>query len=443
MYDQYIKVDKKFKSSVNLQYDLGNTEKLLQYVPTTDLCDVIKSYAKSILFGGTNRSTLLAGPYGKGKSYIMLVITFLFSKRANREVFEELLNKISAVDAELADYIRIIDERNIALLPVIIDNNESDDINQNFMLALRNSLKNDGLENIIPDSVFSECLKQIEIWENSNDINLIVLCEEKYKIDLSSLKNGLIDFSKDAYEKFLRLFECINHGYKFNALVGNDISKIYQSVTNSIHNYGYTGLFVIFDEFGVFLENKTPDFAVRLNKIQAFAEKCNSSSPDSMMCFCCITHKDISLYQKDRMFFDDFEKISGRFNQVRFDRSLEENYQILCNAIEKMEGYETLVTENRNSRNGLFKLIKNTGIYSSNSQLDYVISHGFPFNPIALYVLIQVSEKIAQNERTLFTFISDSDLYSFRYFITNNESGLLNVDSVSYTHLRAQETSQA
>lgn len=430
MYDKYIKVDKKFKSSVNLQYDLGNTEKILQYVPTTDLCDVIKSYAKSILFGETNRSTLLAGPYGKGKSYIMLVITFLFSKRANREVFEELLNKISAIDAELADYIRIIDERNIALLPVIIDNNESDDINQNFMLALRNSLKNERLENIIPDSVFSECLKQIEIWENSNDLNLLVLCEEKYKIDLSSLKNGLLDFSKDAYEKFLRLFECINHGYKFNALVGNDISKIYQSVTNSIHNYGYNGLFVIFDEFGVFLENKTPDFAVRLNKIQAFAEKCNSTSPEAMMCFCCITHKDISLYQKDKTFFDDFEKISGRFNQVRFDRSLEENYQIICNAIEKIEGYETIVTENRDSHKELYKFIKNSGIYSSGNQLDYVIIYGFPFNPIALYVLIQVSEKIAQNERTLFTFISDSDLYSFRYFITNNESGLLNVDYI-------------
>ena len=430
MYDQYIKINKKFKSSVNLQYDLWSTEKLLQYVPTTDLCDVIKSYAKSILFGGTNRSTILAGPYGKGKSYLMLVITYLFSKRTDREVFELLLEKISAVDSELAEYIRIIDKRKIALLPVIIDNNESDDINQNFMLALRYSLKAEGMENIIPDSAFSECLKQIEIWENSTDINLLVLCEEKYKIDLSTLKNGLQDFNKAAYEKFLRLFECVNHGYKFNALIGNDISKIYQSVANSIHNFGYTGLFVIFDEFGVFLENKTPDFAVKLNKIQAFAEKCNSSSPESMMCFCCITHKDISLYQSDKTYFDDFEKISGRFSRVRFDRSLDENYQILCDAIEKTNGYTTLVKENKETHKRLYGLIKNSGIYSSDRQLDYVINFGFPFNPIALYVLNQVSEKIAQNERTLFTFISDSDLYSFRYFITNNESVLLNVDYI-------------
>ena len=183
MYDQYITINKKFKSSVNLQYDLGNVDKLLQYVPTTDLCDVIKSYAKSVLFGDAYRSTLLAGPYGKGKSYIMLVITYLLSKRENREVFEALLRKISAIDAELADYIKVIDKENISLLPVIINNNDSDDINQNFMLALRNALKNEGLENIIPDSVFSECLKQIDIWENSVDLNILALCEEKYKIN--------------------------------------------------------------------------------------------------------------------------------------------------------------------------------------------------------------------------------------------------------------------
>ena len=90
MYDQYINIDKKFKSSVNLQYDLGNEEKILLYVPTTDLCDVIKGYVKSVLFENECKATLLAGPYGKGKSYIMLMITYLFSKR---EMFKLFLEK--------------------------------------------------------------------------------------------------------------------------------------------------------------------------------------------------------------------------------------------------------------------------------------------------------------------------------------------------------------
>ncbi len=430
MYDKYIKIDKKFKSSVNLQYDLCDEEKILQYVPTTDLCDVIKSYAKSILLGNSNRSTLLAGPYGKGKSYIMLILTFLFSKRENRKVFDTLLKKISEIDSELAQYIKIIDEEKISLLPVIINNNDSDDINQNFMLALNNSLKNAGIDSIVPNSIFAECLKQIEVWENSEDLDLLSLCQEKYKINLRNLKKGLKEYSRKAYEQFANLFECINHGYKFNALVGNDIANIYMSVSKSINEYGYTGLFVIFDEFGVFLENKTPDFAVKLNKIQAFAERCNSSTKEAQMYFCCITHKDISLYQKDKTFYDDFEKISGRFKQIRFDRSLDENYQIICNAIEKAKGYKSLVKEFYADIEDFYKSVKDSGIFNSESQLDFVMNYGFPFNPISLYVLIQVSEKIAQNERTLFTFISDSDSCSFRYFIANNSEGLLNVDYI-------------
>ena len=56
MYDNLIKVDKKFKASVNLQYDLSNEEKIRQYVPTTDLCDVIKKYIKAVL-ENNNKST--------------------------------------------------------------------------------------------------------------------------------------------------------------------------------------------------------------------------------------------------------------------------------------------------------------------------------------------------------------------------------------------------
>lgn len=430
MYDQYINIDKKFKSSVNLQYDLGNEEKILLYVPTTDLCDVIKGYVKSVLFENECKATLLAGPYGKGKSYIMLMITYLFSKRENRELFDAILQKIGIVDPELVDLIREVDKRKIHLLPVIINNNDSDDLNQNFMLAIRAALKSIGAEDIVPASVYSECLKQIDIWENSGDLNLIGVCEEKFKISLFGLKAGLKDFDKKAYENFLKIFECINHGYKFNALVGNDFASIYFAVANSVSQYGYTGLFVIFDEFGVFLENKTPDFAIRLNKIQSFAERCNSSPENAQIYLCCITHKEISLYQGDKTYFDDFEKISGRFKEVRFDRSLDENYQIICNAIEKTDDYKTVAEKFFQEHSALYDAIESSGILGSEEQFNYVKQHGFPINPIALFALIHVSEKIAQNERTLFTFISDSDLYSFRYFITNNASGLLNVDYI-------------
>lgn len=429
MYDKYVSINKKFKSSVNLQYDLDNADKIKQYIPTSDLCDVIKNYLKSSLNAEGIKSTLLAGPYGKGKSYLILIILYLLSKKREKTVIEDLIDKIRPIDSELVDVIYEIVKSKIYYLPVIINNNESDDLTQNFMIGLRTALCNEGIEDLIPQSAFSECIAQLIAWENSEDIELVKLCEKTVKCSVKKLKVALSNFDKKAYDKFLNLFECVNHGYKFNPLYGSDFASIYDSVAKALKHYGYKGIFVVFDEFGVFLENKTLDFNVKLNKIQAFAEKCNSSDEEGFMQFCCVTHKDISLYQKDKAFSDDFEKISGRFKQIRFDRSLDENYQILCSAIGKGANYSKLVKQAINANKPFIEKLYESGMMSR-TQVDYILNNGYPINPISLYVLIQISEKIAQNERTLFTFISDYDLFSFRYFITNNDSGLLNVDYI-------------
>ena len=133
MYDSVMSVNKKFKSSVNLQYDLYNEDKILQYVPTTDLCDVISYYIDSVIDNG-KKSTFLAGPYGKGKSYLMLMITYLLSKRDNKELLKKVVNKISKINKELAKKIEYLEKQKISLLPVIISNNNSDNLNHNFSI---------------------------------------------------------------------------------------------------------------------------------------------------------------------------------------------------------------------------------------------------------------------------------------------------------------------
>lgn len=60
MYDDYIKINKKFKASVNLEFDLGNEEKIEQYIPTTDLCDVIKRYLKAVTGNANFKATTLS-----------------------------------------------------------------------------------------------------------------------------------------------------------------------------------------------------------------------------------------------------------------------------------------------------------------------------------------------------------------------------------------------
>lgn len=435
MYDSYLDINKRFKSSVNLQYDLNDEDKILQYIPTTDLCDIIKNYIKNILFN-TDKATILAGPYGKGKSYLMLMITYIFSssKNIDSKPYDSLMYKINKIDSELADLMKVVKEKKICLLPVIINGSNSEDLNQNFMLSMSNALIENHMNDIVPKTAFTECLTLLNKWEKESDSEFDIFnkCLMLLKpTTLEKLRLGLQNYDMSSFRQFEKLFSCISHGYPYNPLIGNDIGEIYNDISREIRKFGYTGIFTIFDEFGVFLGNQTNDFISRLNKIQSFAEKCNASDNDSQMHLCCITHKELKLYNNsENSYADQFETISGRFKQYRFDRSLEENYQIICSAIEKKSTYISLIANAKSVYKDFIDKMYMSDIFNSKSEIDYVFENGFPFNPISLFALIQVSEKIAQNERTLFTFVSDTYSSGFNYFISNCSEGMLNLPSI-------------
>ena len=100
-YSDFISINKNFQASINLELDLGNEKKIEEYIPTTDICDVIKKYIKTALGESKDYSTTLVGPYGKGKSFLLLVLTFLLGKNKDTKTWGRLVNKIKKVDSEL------------------------------------------------------------------------------------------------------------------------------------------------------------------------------------------------------------------------------------------------------------------------------------------------------------------------------------------------------
>ena len=434
-YKEYVGLSKSFKSSVNLLYDLNNHEKIINFIPTTDLCDVIKDYLKCVLGKCDFRSTFLEGPYGKGKSYLLAIICFLISDRKDKEALKILLDRIRIIDIELYELINELEKKKIKLLPIIINNNYYDDLNKNFLMSIKNALEVNGLNDIVPKSSFNEALDVVSVWKNNanTDLRIEECCKNPIiNTSLDIIENQIRNYDINGYHKFLDLFSCINHGVSFKTYITDDIVPVYSDVLNQIKAKGYAGIFIVFDEFGSFLENQTSDFSLRLNKIQNLSEFCNNSSQDAQMHFCCIIHKDLSLYSKDKNIIDRFKQISGRFKQIRFDRSLDENYQLICSAIEKNEKYEKynadFIKAQAKFINGLYE----SGLFYDKAQVDYIIKNGFPFNPVTLFALVHISEKIAQNERTLFTYLSDSSESGFRFFINNKSfaDGLLNVDLI-------------
>ena len=159
-----VRIDSRFERSVNLLLDLHNEEKLRLYIPTRSSINLILSYLQEVTDFHGDRASILIGPYGKGKSHLLLVLLSLLSGRDSEEI-RDLINRIGSIDGDAAAKIAAVN-RDKKFLPVVI-NTSSGDLGQAFVKSLIRTLKSEGMDDVVPDSYFSEAVRIIRLWEES------------------------------------------------------------------------------------------------------------------------------------------------------------------------------------------------------------------------------------------------------------------------------------
>lgn len=435
-YTDFIKVNENFQYSVNLQFDLNNMDKIKNYIPTKDGCEVLKIYIKSVI-NGKNRATTLIGPYGKGKSHLLLVLLTLLSNYDSKEkkYLDDLISKIRKIDVELFEMIITMREKKVKLLPVIINSNY-DDLNQAFLLGINDALDRENIKDIVFNTAYDSAYDILIEWtekhkEIKEDINK---CLTKNKCNMDDLKKGLKQYDKSYYEIFKKVYECITHGQKFNPLINSDIIKNYKDIIHLLSNKGYVGLFIAFDEFSKFLDSSDSNYIMRdLKMLQDFAELANRTGINEQIHISCITHKGMTEYldedEKDKL--NAYKTVEGRFKSIYFNRSMEQNYEIVSYALKKEKAFNEFYEKYLNKIADFYLELKELSFFSNTKDVESILFKGcFPLNPLTTYSLIELSEKIAQNERTLFTFLADDDMNGLKSFIKSSNKGLLNIDKV-------------
>ena len=135
-----------FQSSVNIDFDMSNPEKIAGYVPTSDVCDVFGAYLKSIT-ENKNQATFLVGPYGKGKSVLTVALLHIACGKASKEAQESFVRKIKAINPSLAKEVEAFLEEKRFFIPVVV-NSDYDNLKQSFMVALKSALDGAGLDDL-------------------------------------------------------------------------------------------------------------------------------------------------------------------------------------------------------------------------------------------------------------------------------------------------------
>ena len=420
-----------FQTAINIALDLNDETKVKTFIPTTASVEIIGDALLSTHSKSNQRARILIGAYGRGKSHIILVLLALLRMKNAKGMFDALLAKMREHDSGLAQFANDYLKSKRRLLPIIVRGSNAT-LSQAFLNALQMSLADAELAHLIPQTHFQAAQKVIEKWE----------CDypDTYKAFATKLARPLNPFllaleenNVAAYERFVKLYPELTSGSVFNPFIGFDVTELYETVARKVKDVGYDGLYVVYDEFSKYLESGIATATVSDTKmLQDFAEKCNRSG-ETALHLMLICHKDIANYidsnlPKEKV--DGWRGVSGRFQHINLHNNFSQVYEIIASALKKDDKkwssfrkrnklyFETL--EERFTQNCLFE----------KHEVTRVVEGCYPLHPLSTFISPRLSERVAQNERTLFTFLAAHERRALSAFIeaSHDEFPLLTPD---------------
>ena len=118
---EVIRIDEKFQHSINLKLDQMRKEPIENYIPTQASMKILCEYLGELTGKKKEASTMLIGPYGKGKSHLLLVLMYLLNP------FDEKLS------AHLVEHFRQAEEKTGKKIQEYIANQLQDDLEYDQM----------------------------------------------------------------------------------------------------------------------------------------------------------------------------------------------------------------------------------------------------------------------------------------------------------------------
>lgn len=415
-----------FQTSVNIGYDLNDKEKIASFIPTSSAVSLLETVLLSTDASSTNRAHILVGAYGKGKSHIILsILSLLYHKDEN--AVARLLKKTAEHDPQLYEYAKEFIRSDKRLLPVIISGN-STSITQAFLRAIYSALKENNLLMVMPETNYQMALRMITLWKE-NYPEVYQHLQDSLPMPIKEFEAALTDYDTEAYSAFEKLYPQLTAGNEFNPLSGYDVVELYETVCEKLHEHGFSGIYVVYDEFSKYLESSITKASINeIKMLQDFAEKCNRSGSNQLHLL-LISHKEIENYidvlPKQKV--DGWRGVSERFSHIIMLSDYAQTYEVLGTAIRKKEPEWSRFKANHESFfQSLMDQYRPSALFSdcSEKQLQQAVVECYPMHPMSTFLLPRISERVAQNERTLFTFVAGQGKSTLNHIKIEAEHGV-------------------
>lgn len=336
-----------FLRSINLCFDADAVERIAHFRPTAKSVHLIDC----ILGNTTERSFLIVAPYGSAKS---LTLTYLLHVIENQATSHKVL--------------AAIEKRIEAISPSL----------HQILLSRRNGNRQ-GL--VLPLHGFQQSLPQAI---------------------LDSAKHAVTRMKLGREAKRMKVTE---------ATTIDETIAFLEQLKGVAQSASLDHICLLWDEAGRHLESLVAEGrSAELSDIQVLAEYVSRSS-DIPMTLCVTIHQSILHYaqQMSQSVRTEWQKVSGRFKTVQYVDDSKEIYRLIADIVQANRG-----SVGTPSKSHLCELAKHAkekyGLFSdfTLTELSDLLAATYPSHPAAVYILPRISARVAQNERTLFSFLNEA-----------------------------------
>ena len=334
-------VDRPFLRSINIQLDVEYPERVEHFRPTTKSVGLISSMVQR----PEGHALFVVAPYGSGKSIASAYVGHLVENRAEAdEMLWRVEGRLTGIDADLAKLSRRRRLRSVRGLFVPL---------YGHLPSAPTALK----------EAILEAMRRAKLGRQARTIEGLRVTDAR------------------------------------------DIRRLLGVCTEKIAQSGRDRIVIVWDEFGRHLQGLVSEGrAEELDVLQVLAELVSRSSsvPVSLV---LLLHRSLLGYATGLPagLRREWAKIEGRFETLQYLDDSAELYELIGSLVRENRSQEPAGTD----FGRIAAEAKRVGLFPSLSteRLVQVLASAHPLAPATLHLLPRVAARVAQNERTIFSFL--------------------------------------
>ena len=369
-----INVNTHYTRSVNLRRDAGSESVIRSYIPTSRVINTLEVFSSSLKQDVAPRAWSLIGPYGSGKSSFASFLSSLLDKDkiASYKTAHEVLAKSSESTAK--DFSELTTD-NLGYC-VVLMTGSPESFGKRLITALHE--------------------KATEIWAS---------------------RKG----------KKPEILEILSHYHNQEDSPNfTEIIESIESLQDALSKVGFKGLLLAIDELGKFLEYEARHSGTNnIYLLQGLAELALANH-SAKFAIVVMLHQSIEQYATGlgATLKNEWAKVQGRFESIPFIDTSEQTLIIVTKAIEQKFNREELKKIQKKVEHQVEVLIDNGALPSTldKKSANEIFTSCYPLHPISALILPILCQKVAQNERTLFSYLGSKESHGFLDSIGNLEN---------------------